>query len=647
MTDLRIENFKIRGHRVGKTAWYPAVRELIKSEISAELDEDDGLFIGYGMMSDGLPYTLQDDYDNPEEELSFKSVVLENEYLKAVFIPELGGRLWSIYDKENHRDLILANTKFIPCNLAIRNAWFAGGVEFNCGRRGHDEQTVSPRYAAIVETDKFPVLRIYEYQRDRGTPFQYDCFLPSGSKFLYIRGRIYNPNSYVVPMYWWSNIATAEVKGSRIVVPAKDTFANWYSNGSHALAKLTLPDGEGFDGTYPTNFQYVKDHFYNIPEDSRRYECLFMPDGYGFCHVSTRRLRGRKLFVWGQSQGGRHWNQKLLGPGLENYIELQGGLARSQQECLPMPPKTAWEWLEGYGNMNMKGEDVFGSWDKAVEKTTAAIDALIPEAELDRILKETRESIALKKGKVIFEGSGWGALEEKRSGKKLAPQLDFSNLGEEQTAWLELLDQGKIDQALPVSYQVSDEWFELLKNAKESWQKHYHLALNYYRRKDLERAENEVAKAGEIKNNRYLLHLLANIRNLQKRFPESADLIFQAGKLELKDKSFLKEVFKMLLGLGAYDKMLELSSLLDEKILAFPLMKFMRAYALAYTGKIDEAETILLENGGLDIPDIREGENSTSGLYLYIQEQRAKRNNQPFDPKKVNVPFMLDLRMSE
>ena len=41
MTDLRIEDFKIRGHRVGKTAWYPAVRELIKSEISAELDEDD------------------------------------------------------------------------------------------------------------------------------------------------------------------------------------------------------------------------------------------------------------------------------------------------------------------------------------------------------------------------------------------------------------------------------------------------------------------------------------------------------------------------------------------------------------------------------------------------------------------------------
>ena len=647
MKNLRFEDFKIKGHRVGKASWFPAIRELIKSEISAELDEDDGLFIGYGMMSDGLPYTLQDDYDDPEEELTFKAAVLENEYLKAVFLPELGGRLWSIYDKENKRDLILENTRFIPCNLAIRNAWFAGGVEFNCGRRGHDEQTVSPRYAAVVETEKFPVLRIYEYQRDRGTPFQYDCFLPEGSRFLYIRCRIYNPNDYVVPMYWWSNIATAEVKGSRIVVPAKDTFANWYTNGSHALAKLSLPDGEGFDGTYPTNFQYVKDHFYNIPEDCRRYECQFMPDGYGFCHVSTRRLRGRKLFVWGQSQGGRHWNKKLLGPGLDNYIELQGGLGRSQQECLPMPPKTAWEWLEGYGNMNMAPADVFGSWDDAVAKTTAAVDALIPESELDRILQETRESVALKKGNVMIKGSGWGALEEKRRGKKLAPQLEFSNLGEEQEEWLNLLDKNGFTDKKPVSYLVAPEWFDLLKNAAESWQKHYHLALIYYRLKDLERAEAEVAKAGNLEANRHLLHLLANIRRLQNRFEEGADLIFRAGKLDLADKSFLKEVFKMLLELEAYDKMFELSSLLAPEMLTLPLMKFMHAYALAHTGKVDEAEAVLVENGGLDIPDIREGENSTSGLYLYIQQQKAKRNNQPFDAKKVEVPFNLDLRMSE
>ena len=311
-----------------------------------------------------------------------------------------------------------------------------------------------------------------------------------------------------------------------------------------------------------------------------------------------------------------------------------------------MPPKTAWEWLEGYGNMNMAPADVFGSWDDAVEKTTAAIDKLIPEAELDRILKETRESIALKPGRVIIKGSGWGALEEKRKGAKLAPQLEFSNPGEEQEAWFNLLENNKIN-GTPISYQIGAEWFAILQNADESWQKHYHLALNYYRMKDLERAEIEIVKAGELKNNRHLLHLLANIRRLQNCNAESADLIFQAGTLDLNDKSFLKEVFKMLLGLEAYDKMFELSSLLKSEILSLPLMQFMHAYALAHTGKFDEAESILLENGGLDIPDIREGENSTSALYIYIQEQKAKHNNVPFDSKQVKVPFNLDLRMSE
>ena len=88
MSELRFEKFSVKGHRLGKASWFPAIRELIKSEISAKLDEDDNLFIGYGMMPDSLPYTLLDNYDTPEEELSFNAAVLENKYLKAVFLPQ-------------------------------------------------------------------------------------------------------------------------------------------------------------------------------------------------------------------------------------------------------------------------------------------------------------------------------------------------------------------------------------------------------------------------------------------------------------------------------------------------------------------------------------------------------------------------------
>lgn len=645
MSELRFEPFEITGSPVGKSSWYPAVRELIKSDMDADLDEDDGLFIGYGMIKDGLPYTLQDNYDVPQEKLTFQAAVLENEYLKAVFLPELGGRLWSLYDKENKRDLILENKRLIPCNLAIRNAWFAGGVEFNCGRRGHDEQTMSPRFAAVVETEKFPVLRIFEFQRDRSTPFQYDCFLPDGSRFLYIRGRIWNPNKEMIPMYWWSNIALPEVPGSRVIVPTDNAFSNWYEGGSHMLSKVTLPDGEGFDATYPVNFPIAKDHFYNIPEDNRRYECLFYPDGYGFCHVSSKRLRGRKLFVWGQGQGGRHWNKKLLDPGQDAYIELQAGLARSQQECLPMPPRTAWEWVEGYGAVSADPAKIFGDWQTAVGEVTAILDEKIPAADLEELLVQTRESIALAPGKNVMTGSGWGALEEMRMQKKLAAQLDFGSVGQEQSIWVELLKNNRITDENICSYLVSDPWFEKISAAEDSWQKDYFCALYYYRKGDY-RSALELLDKISGGSRKHILHLRANIRLKQGRKAEAAEAIYLAGMETPDDPSFSKEALKMLLGLEEYEKMSRLLEYMTDEVRQKPLIRFMESCICAHTGKLDEALAILMENGGLNVPDIREGENSTSQLYIFIQQKKAEAAGLPFDPAKVDVPFAIDLRMS-
>jgi tetratricopeptide (TPR) repeat protein len=356
-------------------------------------------------------------------------------------------------------------------------------------------------------------------------------------------------------------------------------------------------------------------------------------------------LRGRKLFVWGQSQGGTHWNRKLLGPGYERYLELQGGLGRSQQECLPMPPKTAWEWLEGYGALTMKQEEIFGSWDDAVANTTAAINDIMPEEELENMLSETRKTVALKPGKTVVSGSGWGALEEMRLGRKLAPQLDFGTVTEEQNIWVELLQNNKISSEEIVSYLVSDEWFELLKKADENWQKHYFMALNYYRRQDLERAEKEVSLCGDISGNRYLLHLLANIRRLQKQNSEAAELITKAASLNLNDVSFIKEVLKMLLNLEAYENMSGIIMQLPAEVAELPLIKMMKSFALAYTGSLDEAEHILL-NEISEIPDIRDGENSTSQLYIYIQQQKARKLGKEVAPGDVEVPWHLDLRMS-
>ena len=159
-------------------------------------------------------------------------------------------------------------------------------------------------------------------------------------------------------------------------------------------------------------------------------------------------------------------------------------------------------------------------------------------------------------------------------------------------------------------------------------------------------AEQELELAGPMTDRPHLLHAMANVRCRQNRLKEAADLIFQAGMCSLDDASFIKEALKMMLQLEAYPLMKKLIQALPAELTALPLIKLMKSFALAYTGELEAAEALLMENGGISVPDIREGENSTSQLYLYIQAEKARRNGVPFDASTAQVPYSLDLRMS-
>ena len=283
MASIRRDVLHIRGYAIQKPSAYPSLRNSLIHKITTQVDEDDELFIGYGLMPNPMPFTMQDNYALEESELEFPSVILENEYLEAVFLPTLGGRIWSLYDKVEKRDLVTRNPVFKPGNFAVRNAWVAGGIEWNIGRRGHDARTSSPLFAAQLSLpDGTPVLRLYEFCRDRAATYQMDFFLPEGERFLFARMRIVNPNEYTVPMYHFSNTAVTECEDMRIVTPAHTTFANTYVNDSqHALTKLPLPFSEGFDATRPTNFWSCKDHFSIFPWKTANSKPQSMPTATG------------------------------------------------------------------------------------------------------------------------------------------------------------------------------------------------------------------------------------------------------------------------------------------------------------------------------------------------------------------------------
>lgn len=193
-------------------------------KFKSTIKDYEGLYINYGYRDTAYPYTQQNSYcDEKEQQVSV--AVLENDFLYAEFLPDFGGRLWKLYDKKKETDILYTNDVIRFRNLSIRNAWFSGGVEWNCGIIGHTPFTCSPMYCAEVKGgNSEEVLRFYEFERVRGIYYQIDFWLEENRLMAAVR--IENPNDDVVPMYWWSNMATPEFKGGRVVVPANDAYNN-------------------------------------------------------------------------------------------------------------------------------------------------------------------------------------------------------------------------------------------------------------------------------------------------------------------------------------------------------------------------------------------------------------------------------------
>ena len=660
MSEMRFETLTMPGVKLGPDGIFPALRSALFSKIGTRLEENDGLFIGFGMRPNAFPHTPQDDYTDRLEERTFATIVLENPHLRAVFIPELGGRLWSLHDKDHGRDLLTVNPAFKPGNFAIRNAWAAGGVEWNTGRRGHDAQTMSPLFTArLADTDGTPVLRFYEMCRETAVARQFEFYLPEDSRFLLVRFRVLNDHEFMIPMYHWSNIAVPERAGMRIVVPAPTTFANTYvSDSEHYLSKLPMPFNEGIDCTRPQAFWNAKDHFYNIPVDVRRFEAAVYADGTGMVQASTRRLRGRKLFVWGMSPGGRHWQRKLTIPGAEPYVEIQAGLAQTQLECLPMPPKTAWEWLEAYGAVDADPAKIHGDWQTAVDTVRADLDARLPESWLDAELERTREAFALRPGELLSRGSGFGALENRRraaAGEALLPaHLDFGEIGDAQREWVALIEKGDMPETdpatVPGSWNGQPEFRALLRKAVDAgsrnWLSCCHLGASYFAAEDYERARKYYERSEELAPNAWAVHGLANCDRMAGDFKRAAErLRLAAERVEFRDYSVVKEALRTCCEAEEFDALLAWWPRLPAAFRERPMLKFFHAFALAAVGRADEAEKLLFE--GLDAPDIREGENSLSELYIKIEQERARQRGETVPAaESIPIPPEFDLRMN-
>jgi hypothetical protein len=180
MSELKIKTWSMPSADLGSENPFPPLSSNQELHIAQSVDptvpDEIRQNMIYGHVPNILPYALQDGYNRERKPRDFRAAVLENNVLRATFLLELGGRLWSLYHKPSGRELLYVNPVFQPANLALRNAWFSGGVEWNIGTIGHSPFTCAPLFAARVDgPDGTPVLRMYEWERIRQVTYQIDA----------------------------------------------------------------------------------------------------------------------------------------------------------------------------------------------------------------------------------------------------------------------------------------------------------------------------------------------------------------------------------------------------------------------------------------------------------------------------------------
>ena len=619
-----------------------------------------------GKLSSVYPYTLQDGFDRHLEPREIQIAVLENEFLRAAFLLDYGGRLWSLVHKPTGKELLESSPTIQLANLALRNAWFSGGVEWNIGTTGHSPFTCSPLFACRVDGGRGrPILRFYEWERFRQTPFQVDAYLPDGSQVLFIRTRISNPNDQPVPIYWWSNIAVPEAPDTRVVVPAKSAYC--LGCQPDHLKRIEVPFHDGTDITYSKRVDEAADFFFDLEKTSYPWIAAINHDGQGLIQLSTQEMVGRKLWVWGSSPGGVNW-QKFLSPQGKGYIEIQSGITRTQLEHAQLLPGAACSWLEAYGFMEADPAHIHcDDWERTCQHVDEKAHMLVSPCELREEHWQGELVSHLPPVEYYRYGSGWGALERRRREICSENPLEETgiifpddSLGELQKPWLIVLETGSfpdMDVETPLgSFVNCDQWGELIekslnKLSAENWFAWYQAGISRYQAGDWIGAEAAWKRSSEINGSAWAARNLAILALKRGLIDRAADLLIEATNFVPDVLPLVIECGACLMQAGRYDDWLQMVGGLPVPLQSNDRIRLLQAQAALKQGDLSNAEALF--NEGAVVADLREGESSITDLWIEYRVQKICReeNLGENDAQVIQfrenppIPAKIDFRM--
>ena len=155
------------------------------------------------------PYPVIESIADTKTDHTYHALWLENEYLKVMILPELGGRVQMAYDKIKQRHFVYYNHVVKPALVGLAGPWISGGIEFNWPQH-HRPSTFMPIDCDIEEKeDGSVVVWCSEMERMFHQKSTVGFRLRPGCAYLEINVRLYNRSELPQTFLWWANPAVS------------------------------------------------------------------------------------------------------------------------------------------------------------------------------------------------------------------------------------------------------------------------------------------------------------------------------------------------------------------------------------------------------------------------------------------------------
>lgn len=328
------------------------------------------------------PLAFTDRVAEHAEPRPWEAVLLENEYLLVMVLPELGGRIHRILDKTNGYDAIYHQPVIKPALVGLAGPWCSGGIELNWPQH-HRPSTFLPADVAVERhPDGAATVWLGEHEPMARMKGMHGVRLHPGRSVVELVVRLHNRTADVQTFLWWANAATRVHEGYQSFFPpdvthvadhakrAVSTFphcsgsyygVNYGARARHGVPADEVPsryvpphsagrskaggEGEGVSElpAYPPD---DLTWYANIPVPTS-YMCLGTEadffGGYdhraraGIMHVASHHIApGKKQWTWGNHAFGYAWDRNLTDPDPATgeyppYIELMAGVFTDNQ----------------------------------------------------------------------------------------------------------------------------------------------------------------------------------------------------------------------------------------------------------------------------------------------------------------------------